>query len=371
LRTYYYQTASNGFESDILNSNRVNLLKRNVAKFSAFKEASFLQQLQDIRENTKSRSEFEQRSKLLNNTYANWLKTEKNQAAAAFNMAEKFKQFEEDAGLYPNLKFVAVHDERTRQSHKALDGTILPVGHNFWKNHTPPLDWGCRCHLMQSDDEPTAVPEFQFKSGFGANPLSSGKAFDSIPYEKNFTDKEGKKILKQTNELFHSQNKVTMERYTGKEFNVGFYKDKSIKKGVLEMFDKYSQSPEESAKNTIALKILANSGKKYRMLPVLKDELKNPDAFNLKTKRFVDIKVAESNHADRFVINGIKSATEQKAEELILHAPRELDSYTNILKSIYSAVESNRIGGLKNITVIYPDGGIEEFSIDTIKKALK
>ncbi len=48
--------------------------------------------------------------------------------------------------------FHSRHDDRAR--HLAYDSICLPRKHPFWKTHTPPLDWGCRCRLsMHSKEE--------------------------------------------------------------------------------------------------------------------------------------------------------------------------------------------------------------------------
>jgi len=46
------------------------------------------------------------------------------------------------------LKYVAVLDSSTRDSHKALHGTILPKDDEFWKTHFPPNGWNCRCRVV-------------------------------------------------------------------------------------------------------------------------------------------------------------------------------------------------------------------------------
>lgn len=57
----------------------------------------------------------------------------------------------EEDGWY--IRFSCVLDSATRPSHRSLHGTILPRKHSFWKTHTPPLDWGCRCRIdMYSQD---------------------------------------------------------------------------------------------------------------------------------------------------------------------------------------------------------------------------
>ncbi|EJP76221.1 MULTISPECIES: phage head morphogenesis protein [Campylobacter] len=43
------------------------------------------------------------------------------------------------------LRYVAVLDGRTRASHRALHGLILPKDHKFWDTHYPPNAWNCRC----------------------------------------------------------------------------------------------------------------------------------------------------------------------------------------------------------------------------------
>ena len=67
---------------------------------------------------------------------------------------------------------------------------------------------------------------------------------------------------------------------------------KGLTKGV--------QGKKEKYKNIEALKILADNGRQYRLLPLIQDGEKNPDAFNLQTKKYVDIKVGESNNGKKY-----------------------------------------------------------------------
>ncbi len=49
-----------------------------------------------------------------------------------------------------------MEDARVRPTHAALDGVVLPSNHEFWKTHTGPWEWGCRCQkiwLSQDDKE--------------------------------------------------------------------------------------------------------------------------------------------------------------------------------------------------------------------------
>lgn len=56
--------------------------------------------------------------------------------------------------VFPFWQYQSLGDGAVRPSHAALDGIVLPSNHEFWKTHTPPWDWGCRCQFvpMTEDD---------------------------------------------------------------------------------------------------------------------------------------------------------------------------------------------------------------------------
>lgn len=43
------------------------------------------------------------------------------------------------------IRYTAVLDSKTRASHRALHGVVLPKDHPFWDTHYPPNAWNCRC----------------------------------------------------------------------------------------------------------------------------------------------------------------------------------------------------------------------------------
>ena len=130
--------------------------------------------------------------------------------------------------MYPNLKYVTAGDARVRDAHKILDGLILPINHPFWKSHTAPLDWGCRCHIEQTDNDPSKViPSYKVKPEFQNNAFHSGKVFAEPAYAKELTSVETKKSNKLAKKLFHEQNPVTLERYK----SIPFEKEKGMKNG--------------------------------------------------------------------------------------------------------------------------------------------
>ncbi|MPT33910.1 MAG: hypothetical protein E2604_02180 [Flavobacterium sp.] len=201
LFQYYYQEFSKavdvGYSPDLEMYDPAigHSLKYSMAEFSAFKETSFKKQLEAaLTKNGEivSWGEFKKAAEELNIEYnMRWLKTEYHQTIATANMVEKWKDFEADADLYPNLKFVTVGDARVRELHKVLDGLILPITHDFWKTHVPPLDFGCRCTIEQTDEDASEkIPDLKVKPAFENNAALSGKIFDEIPYINGLSDSE-------------------------------------------------------------------------------------------------------------------------------------------------------------------------------------
>ena len=54
----------------------------------------------------------------------------------------------------PFWEYHAVMDDRTRPAHAALNGTILPADHEFWRDHFPPWGFNCRCTITATDEIP-------------------------------------------------------------------------------------------------------------------------------------------------------------------------------------------------------------------------
>ncbi|MDV6170219.1 phage minor head protein [Flavobacterium sp. DG1-102-2] len=176
-------------------------LKYNIAELSAFKETSFRKELE--RALTKNGkvvpwSDFKKTADELNVDYnRRWLKAEYNQTVATANMANKWQDYQANKYLYPNLKYHTVGDARVREAHKAWNGLVLPIDHPFWKTHWPPVDWGCRCTVTQTDDEVTPdIPSLQVKDAFKNNAALSGKIFAELPYKEGMSATE----IKEANE---------------------------------------------------------------------------------------------------------------------------------------------------------------------------
>lgn len=62
--------------------------------------------------------------------------------------AGRWERIQAAKASHPFLRYVTMHDERVRQSHRAWDGVTLPVDHPWWQTHYPPNGWRCRCRAV-------------------------------------------------------------------------------------------------------------------------------------------------------------------------------------------------------------------------------
>lgn len=99
----------------------------------------------------------------------------------------QWDQIEQQAAEAPYLLYDAIDDHRTRPEHAAWDGKVLPVDSSFWKTHTPPNGWNCRCSVIQLDEDDleqlglTPEPRApRFETYKWTNPFT-GEVFD-IPF---------------------------------------------------------------------------------------------------------------------------------------------------------------------------------------------
>jgi SPP1 gp7 family putative phage head morphogenesis protein len=62
--------------------------------------------------------------------------------------ATRYRDQMANRDIHPWWQYKAFGDGRVRETHQALDGLVFPAGHDFWKDHYPPWDWGCRCIVI-------------------------------------------------------------------------------------------------------------------------------------------------------------------------------------------------------------------------------
>lgn len=166
----------------------VQQLKTNNAVFAAFKthrqQNDIARQLIDDDGKLKSFADFKKDTAAIVGDYnLNWLRTEYDTAVVRARMASRFKEFEKDADLYPNLKWTRSTSVHKREVHEKLYGLILPITHPFWTKHYPGNLWNCKCGI-RSTDEPENSKLFKIDAydetvppGLEGNPAKTGAIF--------------------------------------------------------------------------------------------------------------------------------------------------------------------------------------------------
>jgi len=166
---------------DADNDRTIRSLKKNMFNFSGAKGYTMQQEMQDLM--TKNGklvpfNEFKSKVRELNPKYnGNYLQAEFQTARQTANHVRNWQQFQKDKDVFPNLKYMTSNDDRVRDGHKDLHGTVKPVGDEFWNTFYPPNGWRCRCYATQTS-EPASGQEYPADKAEG---LGVGKAFAANP----------------------------------------------------------------------------------------------------------------------------------------------------------------------------------------------
>lgn len=134
-------------------------LRRNVYVFSGAKCYQEVRAVTDLlvhkdKNEIRSFNDFKVKAKEELTTYnEDYLHAEYNTAIGQSRNASKWMEYENEAHLYPSLKYVTVGDARVRPTHRELDGIVRPIGDKFWSNYYPQTGWNCRCTTIQVNGE--------------------------------------------------------------------------------------------------------------------------------------------------------------------------------------------------------------------------
>ena len=151
---------------------------------------------------------------------------------------------------------------------------------------------------------------------------------------------------------------ILRKRYQGITFSVLY---ETPNGGLVERFNQGVQGKKEKYKNIEALKILADNGRQYRLLPLIQDGEKNPDAFNLQTKKYVD------NNGKNIIQGALKEANKQGVSEVIIHFTQELASNHDVYDALKATFKLKRAENIEEITIITYRNRIIAFKTDRLK----
>ncbi|MCP1997288.1 phage minor head protein [Flavobacterium sp. HSC-61S13] len=340
------------------------VLKKNSWQFSVAKNYNDLTRLNNLllREDGSLRpwNEFKSEAKKVVGDSMKYLKTEYDTVVSAAQMSRLWVEIQRDKEIFPFIQFVIVNDGRTSEICQPLYNVIVSVDDPILMNYFPPNHFNCRTTVKKlrygvpSDNyELPEIPD-AFKTNVGV----SGEIFTK---ENRYIANTPDKVLKLGSKLYYDHERTN--RYNNIPFEVT-----KIGKGILEIFTKGKQNKSEFRPNTETLTVLVRRGEQYRMLPVLNDGATNPDAYNIKTNQFVDIKVAQGTNGKNIVQSAMKEASKQNVQELIIRLKKQPDSYRKMYEALRYTVSSNRAKNIKVIIVVFPDNSVKEYNIGKIRR---
>lgn len=128
-------------------------LEQDVFVFSALKTHAQLSEvrsyLKDENGNIRPYHDFEQKVLAINKQYnKNYLEAEYEFAVHSSQSAAKWANLQEDESRYW-LEYRTAGDDRVREAHTAIRGTVLPKSDPFWQEFYPPNGWRCRCVAVE------------------------------------------------------------------------------------------------------------------------------------------------------------------------------------------------------------------------------
>lgn len=287
----------------------------------------------------------------------NYLRSERNHAISSAQMAARWQGYVQQKEIFANLTFRTVGDDRVRRKHQLLDGVTRPVDDTFWRTNYPPLDWGCRCDVDQSNGEVTELSEISIPTiprMFRGNVGIDGVIFpESHPYYK--MDKAAREeVYKKTLEALPS----TYEYERVYEAENGGWVDLH-----------HSHRKDELVENVRVAKLLADGGHKVSLLEyVHKAKTKNPDAqVNGLIADFKKVKSARQGKVHKALQNLVESANRQLADVAIIEVDYPLITADDIYRSAIGATLEKRNRHIKQIWYINSAGEVLKLEREQIQ----
>lgn len=180
------------------NADFLNELKYNNAVFAAFKthrqQNDLAALMIDPDGALRPFNDFRKATEAVIGAYNNtWLKTEYDTAVKSARTAARFKGFEKDKDLFPNLKWIPSRAVTPRDAHKPYYNNVRRLSDPWHATHYPGCVYGCQCDVNNTDEPVThrgdhpvatyAAEALPASPGLDRNPAMTGSIFtDRHPY---------------------------------------------------------------------------------------------------------------------------------------------------------------------------------------------
>lgn len=296
----------------------------NVFTHNSLKNYRFLSEAKQAAEQLKG-AELKQWLKVHNDIYyKNYHSTELQAAVQITRAKEQWAEIEEMSDVLPWLTFHAIRDERTRDSHAALDGLTYRANDPIWQKIFPPLDYNCRCFVTQEFDG-TESPK---PANMPTIPKAFVRDFGSEPAERLFSDKSpfmdqgrmkeiGLKPVSFAQPDFKQMNEAMSKMLPKLQY--GWVKETIEDSGTI-LSHIYAKP---LAKELEQIRSIVTKKDTVYILPKLEENFgktlqgfKNPDAFM--NGQILEMKMQKGKNLSSFLQNSFRDAKKQNAKTLVL-----------------------------------------------------
>lgn len=337
-------------------------MRQNLFGFSAVSTYAQLKEIQDLLYTNGKPVSFDifktrmqtyiNQAKTINEKYqVEWLKTEYDFAINQSEANRRWYEFENNASIFPNLKYKTVGDDRVRDSHRLLNDIVRPIGDAFWDTYAPLNGWRCRCRLVATDEPTTDLPQELpgLAIGFNGNPAKKGVIFADTHPNFNIDKNIKEQVQKRTGELWNQYNAMVNKKiyneFDRPKFEKVLFDDNT---GGFIIKHKNAQTPDANEQAIIDLFVQ----KGYRVvLPEYIERFleKNNDAEINGAN--VEFKTAEENKEEAFL--RLLASANTQAKTLVLQIKGEFDKVF-LLKALgdkFRSKDKSRILSLQNVIV--------------------
>lgn len=355
------KTAAVAWGEEYYTNHIARKMRDNLIRFAGAKTYQMFRAFTEAGDTGLTEEEFVQQAQKTAEKYNGpWLNTERAFTANSANSARDWQQFIKDKDIYRCLKFRTMGDANVREAHRLLEGTIRPVDDPYWDTHTPPLEYGCRCWLEQTN-EPATEPDFvEIEPEFRNNPGKTGIVFAGEASYFRIPDKKTALTVRTNSELikFHAQY------------------NRTEKAGENQVYVSDFADPADLEANlSAARKIAAGIGKDVYIRPhIIADGYKNPElaigqqAVHGDLKNYQSIVKGKHIPVENFIGRQLAKANKQGCKYVILNFADE------IIPDFETALTRNLIGELNginlNIThiVVIREGKVARISRNEVQK---
>ena len=192
----------------------LSAFEQNLFRFTGAKTLAEIQELNELFRQAKSYDEFYRQASALVEVYnGSWLETEYTTALLTGEASATYNRLIKQAELFPYWEYKTAGDDHVRQSHRSLEGLILPANDPRWKKIFPPNGWNCRCYVvprMRHEFDESQLPAMRARAdaylastqfskedqqGWGVNRAIAGEVFTANQqYTRKFPGKSSKEL---------------------------------------------------------------------------------------------------------------------------------------------------------------------------------